>query len=566
MEPIARDRNNKLSLILVPLVSVSIFVILYLLRELDDNRLTSWRWAFEHVSFLPVFIAICLVSALAVWASRFNLPSSRIFAGIAFITGAAFWQVPEVMVDASRYFTQAKHLSEYGILYYLRQWGAEIVPWTDMPLIPMIYGFGFSVFGESRLVVQLITTSAFAGSVWLTAESARELFNKADEQAIAPIASVFLLSIPFLYTHVPLMMVDVPCMFFLVLGFFALQRALVRGGWPDIAFASVAIFLMLISKYSQWMLASVYVLLFFYYIKGKPVFMIKTLIIKRGIGVFLGTGLLFSIFIIAYYDVVQAQMELLISYQRPGLRRWGESFLSTLFYQINPFVTLCAIGSAFVAFKRRDARWLVVAWLLILVFVLWITRSRYILPILPMLAITSAYGLNALAIDKDRIKRLVALTAMLGSIVIASGAFMPYLKTNNLVNLMVAGKFLNQQEVTLVQAHAFPQKSTINPSVAVPLLDLYTSAPIEYLYHIRPLYDKETIDRLPFRFTWTYRNPAYYDYAIESEKPSHYAVISFWDDKTNAGRLPDGAKLLKRFDISEGRFRFKPYVSVFEMP
>ncbi|HEB01923.1 MAG TPA: hypothetical protein ENI12_01675, partial [Nitrospirae bacterium] len=368
MEPLAR--NEKLSLVLVPVLSVSSFAVLYWLRQFDDNRLTSWHWVFEHVSFPPVFAALVLLAALAVLASRYELPSAKVLAAIAFIVGAAFWRVPEVILDSSRYFTQAKHLSEFGVLYFLREWGGAIEPWTDMPLVPFIYGIGFSVLGESRMAVQLITTSAFAGALWLTCVSARELFDKDGEQAIGPLAGAFLLSIPYLYSQVPLMLVDVPAMFFLVLGFFAFQRALKSGGWGNIAFASVAIFAMLISKYSQWMFASVYVLLFFLKLKDKP-----SLVARRGFTVLAGTFFLFSIFLLAYQDVVSAQMELLVNYQRPGLRRWGESFLSTFFFQINPIVTICASGSAFVAFRRKDPRWLVTAWLVLLVLVMRIERS-----------------------------------------------------------------------------------------------------------------------------------------------------------------------------------------------
>ncbi|KKM84524.1 hypothetical protein LCGC14_1298230, partial [marine sediment metagenome] len=140
----------------------------------------------------------------------------------------------------------------------------------------------------------------------------------------------------------------------------------------------------------QWMLASVYVLLFLLNLKDKP-----ALVARRGFTVLAGTFFLFSAFLLAYHEVVSAQMELLISYQRPGLRRWGESFISTFFFQTHPFVTIFAIVSAFVAFRRKDIRWLVTAWLVLLVLVMRIERSRYMVPLFPMLAITAAYGLNA---------------------------------------------------------------------------------------------------------------------------------------------------------------------------
>ncbi len=156
------------------------------------------------------------------------------------------------------------------------------------------------------------------------------------------------------------------------------------------------------------------------------------------------------------------------------------------------------------------------------------------------------------------------MIAVLGSIVIAYSAFMPYLRTNNLVNLMHAGSYLDEAGVDAVRVHAFPQKSIINPAVSVPLLDLYTSADIVYDYNLRPTFDRERIERSPFRFTWTYQNPAYYA-NVGGVEPGHAAVVSFWRDETNIRRLPNGSRLLMRYDISEGIFRFKPYVSIFEI-
>jgi hypothetical protein len=345
-------------------------------------------------------------------------------------------------------------------------------------------------------------------------------------------------------------------MFFLILGFFTLQRALDRGGWIWLLSASIAIFLMLITKYSLWMMASVYILLFLVKLKAnpKPVF-------SRGMLVAVLSGVFFASFLFYYQDVVRAQMELLVSYQRPGLRRWSESFLSTFFYQIHPLLTLSALASVFVAIRKKDLRWLIAAWLLLLVLVLQIERSRYIIPLLPMFAMMGAYGLNSLF--PVRIKRLVAMVCIAGSFVIAAGVYLPYLKTNNLVNLMRAGEFLNQQQVTLVQASALPQMSDINPAIAVPILDLYTSAPIEYSYSMRPVLDKEKVEVSPFRFTWTYRNPGYYDYRAE-RKPSHMAVVSFWPQQRIEDQIPLGFEFLKRYDISEGIYRFKPYVSIYE--
>ena len=89
-----------------------------------------------------------------------------------------FWKVPEVIVDASRYFTQAKHLDVYGIGYFLREWGRDINIWTDMPLIPFLYGLIFKLFGESRIYIQAFTTLLFSLTVVLTYNIGKTLWDE----------------------------------------------------------------------------------------------------------------------------------------------------------------------------------------------------------------------------------------------------------------------------------------------------------------------------------------------------------------------------------------------------
>jgi len=76
---------------------------------------------------------------------------------------------------------------------------------------------------------------------------------------------ILLLAVPFLFTQVPLMLVDVPTMFFLTFTIFAFIMALNRGGiW--IFISSFAIFLAVFSKYSTWLMLSVLVVVFLVYL------------------------------------------------------------------------------------------------------------------------------------------------------------------------------------------------------------------------------------------------------------------------------------------------------------
>ena len=42
---------------------------------------------------------------------------------LSFAAVLPFWKEPELIVDASRYFAQAKHLEMYGLFPFLEEWG-----------------------------------------------------------------------------------------------------------------------------------------------------------------------------------------------------------------------------------------------------------------------------------------------------------------------------------------------------------------------------------------------------------------------------------------------------------
>jgi 4-amino-4-deoxy-L-arabinose transferase-like glycosyltransferase len=68
-------------------------------------------------------------------------------------------------------------------------------------------------------------------------------------------AAFMLPGIPYIFSQTPLMLVDVPTMFFLTLSVYTFIRAIENGGkW--IVFTSLAVFSAILSKYSSWMMLS----------------------------------------------------------------------------------------------------------------------------------------------------------------------------------------------------------------------------------------------------------------------------------------------------------------------
>ena len=211
----------------VLLLSLAAFLTLFVFRAQDDNRLTSWQWVFNDADVFRItpilVVGLLLAYALATVPLPRHRPASVLFV-LSFAVAALSWTEPEVIVDTARYFTQAKHVELYGVGYFLTEWGGQISAWTDLPLVPLLYGLIFSLFGENRIFIQVFTTLLFSGTVVLTYLIGKTLWD----EAVGFYAGALLLGMPYLLAQVPLMLVDVPTMFFLTLAVFMTIQALDR--------------------------------------------------------------------------------------------------------------------------------------------------------------------------------------------------------------------------------------------------------------------------------------------------------------------------------------------------
>lgn len=402
------------------------------------------------------------------------------------------------------------------------------------------------------------------------------------DEDIGITGGMLLLGMPYLLIQVPLMLADVPTMFFLTLAVFAFLRGLSYGG-VMMAFASFSLFLAIFSKYSTWPMLSVMVVICLVYrrvgerapppekapagsdrepqvVRGKEV-------LRRCAWIF-GTALLAAgMVVLSKYDAFREQFGLLMTFQAPGLKRWGESLVSTFFFQIHPFISFSALFSFYVAFRRRDAKYAIVSWLFILLFLFQVKRIRYTVPIFPMVALMASYGLKY--ITNVEVRRLVVLCAVFSSLAIGLAGYLPFLQKISAMNLKKAGEFVDTIKGQLIEVMVLPQKEAVlNPAVTVPLLDLFTRKQIVYRYDpsaFSPL-EKE-VWKSPLRFTWEYMNPAYYDRsetAVDRDTP----VVIISDDRHEG--LPEGGQrrleglgLLREFNAYEGVFSFRTAVRVY---
>jgi 4-amino-4-deoxy-L-arabinose transferase-like glycosyltransferase len=534
--------------LLITLSFVAVFFLLYVFRYADDNRLTSWQWTFAQsdVSFFPLILIACGVVAYVV--SRFSFPE-RMPALFLFFSSYAmsvlFWGEPEVIVDASRYFTQAKHLG------------------TDMPFVPFLYGLIFRFFGESRVYVQLFTTFLFSLTVVFTYGIGTTLWDRQTGFT----GGLLLLGIPYLLTQTPLMLIDVPTMFFLTLSTFMFIRALEKGR-AQIALSSLAIFLCFFSKYSTWLMLSVLVVIFLVYLVN-PIDrgLRRRTVLQRSIAIAYVACILIGVLIFLKLDVFSRQIDLLLEFQRPGLRRWGESFVSTFLFQTHPFITISALFAVFVSFRKRDIKFLIPFWLILLVIVLQIKRSRYVLIMFPMFTLMASYGFQKMR--DSGLRRFIVFYVVMASLSVAFFSYLPFLKTMGLVNLKQAGGFLNSVREERIDVVTLPaEETTVNPAVAVPLIDLFTDKKIYYHHDRGVTLPFERIKASPVRFTWEYKNPEYYtDIGKGSTEEIAVAVIS----NRHHNELPAWvAQRLKEyrktaiFNSTTGLFRYIPVVVIYQ--
>ncbi len=554
-----RTFKNATPFILTALTALAAFLVLFAFRSADDNLLFNWQWVFtrENISRIVLFLILGMIAAylLARTAVFERSPVAFLFL-FSFVSAALLWTEPELLIDASRYFTQAKHLEVYGIEYFVREWGRGITAWTDLPAVPFLYGLVFTLFGENRIFIQALTTFLFSGTVVLTYLIGTTLWTK----ELGFCAGMLLLGMPVLLTQVPLMLVDVPAMFFLTLAIYTFMKALDRGGAGMILLASLALLLAAFSKYSMWMLLSVLGIILAVYWRRNP-----GPVFRRSFAVLALSVALIGIAIALKFDVFSEQIRLLFSYQKPGLQRWGESFLSTFFFHIHPFITLAAISSLVAAFKQRDLSYGIICWPILLVLAFDINRSRYLLPVLPMLALTASYAFQK--IERRELRRFIVFVIVISSLITTTFAYLPFARRTSAENIKDAGEYLNALGSEAVEVFTLPLRDpVVNPSVAVPILDLYTQASVRYQYPLGLFPPPGNIETWALRFTWEVNHPQYYSTTGASTAPAAIAIISGEPVSVLPHALQQrikGYRLSRRFTASSDPFRYKTIVEIY---
>lgn len=548
-----------LQLVIVGLLALLSLTLLFVLRGLDDNRLVSWQWVFVPadlfalLSIVAAGLLLAYVIARVPWPARGAAP---VLGVCAFLAAMPFWAEPEVIVDAARYFVQAKHLSLFGVGHFLNEWGREIPAWTDLPLVPFLYGLLFSVAGETRIAIQVFNSLLFAGTVILTYITGKTLWDRTTGLC----AAVFLLGTPYLLTQVPLMLADVPAMFFLVLAAYAALTGVMRGGVLRLFGATVALALALLAKYSAWIALGFFPILVLVSAGHE-----RRVTLTRASAIVLGAAVLVGAFLVGKAEVVANQLALFWSYQAPALSRWQESAVSTLFFQIHPFVTLAAFGAVVLAIIKKDPRSAGIGLTLLLVFLLGVRRIRYLVILMPMLALMAACGLRA--IREIPTRQFIASSAAVSALVVALVGYLPFLRTTSAMNLKHAGEVLAATGGDTAEVIVLPAtRSRVNPAVAVPLLDLFTHQRLIYRRDLSPMQSPQpgAISTSPVRFTWEIPDASFL--LTASERPTAVVLVMSAPDQpvpqAVKRRLADYAET-RQLLVTDRVFRFQTLVRIY---
>jgi len=533
--------------------------LLYALRHIDDNTLTAWRWIFPVAGVGNFYLWTLTGVVFAYGLSRTSWPQRRPMVFLFIVTFASavpLWSEPEVILDTSRYFTQAKYLSTYGAWYFLREWGRGIWVWTDLPAAPFFYGLVFRYAGEARLYIQLLNTLLFSLTVVTVFLIGKRLWDA--ERGF--FAGLLLLGIPYLLVQPPLMLVDIPAMFLFTLSIFTFLLALDKGGPARICLCSFVIFLAVFSKYSvALMLVSLPLAAL---APGKTAAKVK---LARGGWVIALAALLSFAFFMAKYGVFADQLHLLASYQWPGLERWQESFTSTFLFQTHPFITAAAFYGVYLAIRRRDKKFLIAGWFFIFTLLLEVKRIRYLVPMFPLFTLAASYGLCRLG--DDRLKRFAGYSIAATSLALVYTGFLPFLGNMSAANLQRAGGYLDTLGCGGAVVYTLPQRnSAASTQVAIPILDYLTS--VEIIAPDAP--DTMTAKTgapssvSSLRFTWEYEKPRYYRARRGVEKFPLVIISSerLGEPPPEIVKNTESLKTLKEFAVFSGMLRYRTFVTI----
>lgn len=507
--------ETKIIYLLIGCAILISYYILYLFRAIDNTVLMSWYsvFLFTNITINELILILSIVILISFIISRINIPKSyqnekfHVFFLFIFglIIGSLFWNIPEINPDAARYINQAKYLEEFGIWRFFNDWGHDLFAWRDYPSIPFFYGIIFKYLGEYREYIQLFNTILFSLTPILTYMIAKRLWNA----EIGFYSGLLLLSFPYLLSQVPLMLVDIPLMFLTILSAVLILK-IFDNKYYSIPASLVIFFTVYAKMTSVIMIIPAFSILIINY---RSVYKNR----KRWILTFILSFV--SIILLSYWkrDVFIEQIRFILNDTGPI---FYESKLNYLF-QLGPIIIFLALISIIIVYLKKDKNYIILISWIIIPFLLFYGRIRYMIPIFPFIAI--ATSISIYRISNENIKNFLISSLVLTSIAFSIYAYIPFEEGYVDKNIKNAAEYTNAIDISKIEIFLdFSDKHKTNPEALVTIFDLYSHKKIIYytenMFH-SPVYDGSDNYIIP---------PSFYseDRSISSKNDQIIVIIS----------------------------------------
>jgi len=471
------------------------------------------------------------------------------------------WSSPDPNPDVAEFFGVAKYIELNGLFTYFKSFGTDaLMKYRFHSLLPII-GVAFRYFGESPLIVHLITSTLYAFIPVLTFLLAKKLFSK----KIAFISSFFVIAMPNMLAQSSMFLVDVPTVFFVLLALFTFYLFLHK---RKIYYYPLTILTLLFAVTSKrpailFLILSLPVL--FVIIKRSNGFNLKHLSMKSFMIFYILFVILF-VFVFSKLSFFSEQIELDLS--QANIVGNPPHYVNPLsyFFQIQPLIILLfLVFLIFFILKPKLSYLFLFVWIFFPYIFIHDTTVRYMLPAFPAVAIAAAIVLSKL---KKPIATFVVSVIILSSTLFVVMGYIPLLKNEFYDNnIRLAAEYVNELNISNIGVYMhynnLNYKTSPKTEIYGYVFDYYSNKRVYYdvSESVRSIYHDE------FRFNVFnyYRDENYltpdYDALVVFSDVYDWQSIDYLDVKQLKETLDRYYALNKTFSvgssgIEENKFSF----------
>jgi len=392
----------------------------------DETMLYSWAWIVNYLNMKLFFSLLIVIFFISIFFARIDFKFKEkhflVFIFIlAFLLSSLTWSSPSPNPDVAEFFGVAKYIEVNGLIDYFKSFGTnDLQGYRFHSLLPII-GLAFIFFGESALVVHIITSVLFAFIPVLTFLLSRKLFSK----RIAVIAAFLTLSIPNMLIQSSMFMVDVPTVFFVLLALFTFYVFLHKKKIVYYPLTVLTLLFAITSKRPAVLFLILSLPVLFIIVKNSNGFKLKHLSMKAFV-IFYSLFVLLFVFVFLKLNFFSEQFAQDLS---------QANIVSTPAHYVNPYsyffqfqpliIVLFLISIIFFVLKPKLSYLFLFVWIFFPYIFIHDTTFRYMLSAFPAIAIAASC---VLAKFKKQIVTFVVTIIFLSSALSILMGYIPLLK------------------------------------------------------------------------------------------------------------------------------------------